>query len=127
MLMLFHPDSAPTERYAFGLEAQPLLEAVLTGQHDFSAGAHHAMPGQTTRSAQRPHYLPGAPWKTGGTRNIPIRGNLAFRNSANGVADDAKQAGLLRTVPGQRAAQALLERKLRVVTQIAPRRRGIGL
>ncbi len=127
MLMLFHPHFASSERYAFGLEAQPLLQAVLAWQHDFSAGPHHPMPGQATRPAQRPHHLSSAPWKTGGTRNIPISGNLAFRNGANGVADDAEQVGLLRAVPGQRAAQALLERELRVVTQIAPRRRRIGL
>src|ERR1700688_1976918 len=37
------------------------------------------------------------------------------------------KAGLLRAVPSQGAAQPLLERELRVVTEIAPRRRRIGL
>jgi len=91
VLVLFHPHSAATKRYAFGLEAQSLLEAIFARQHDFSAGSHHPMPGQAARSPQRPHYLPSATRKPGGTRNVAISGHPTFRNCSNSVADNGEQ------------------------------------
>src|SRR5579864_6397843 len=90
MLMLFHPHSACTEPYTLGLQAQSLLEPILARQHDFSAGAHHTMPGQPARSAQRPHDLPRTPWKTGSARHFTISGHLTFRDGSNSVADRAQ-------------------------------------
>ena len=102
MLVLFHPDSAAPERYAFGFEPQSLLEAVLARKHDFSAGSDYPMPGQATRASQRPYYLPRASRKTGGTRNVAISGHLTFRNCSNGVADDGEQSRPIArgTTPG---------------------------
>ena len=92
MLMFFHPHPAVAERHAFSLEAQSLFQAVLTRQHDFSASAHHPMPGQAARATQRPHHLPGASRKTRGTSHVTICRYLPFRNGSNSVADSAEQS-----------------------------------
>ena len=91
VLMLFHPDASSVKDDAFGLQAEALFQAIFAGKRNFAAGADHAMPGQPARSAaQRPDHLSRTSGKTSRARHVAIGGHFAFRNSANGVADDFK-------------------------------------
>jgi hypothetical protein len=87
-----HPHPSSGERHAFVLQTQPLLEPVLAWQQDASASAHHALPGQSAGSMERPHHLPRGSGETGLAGHLSVGGNFAAWDFADGAADAVEHA-----------------------------------
>ena len=92
VLMFLHPYPPSSKRHAFGLQAQALLQSGFARQPDLAASSEYAMPRQTACCPQRPHHLPRAAGESSRLRDIAIGCHFAFRNLANGVANDAQHA-----------------------------------
>jgi hypothetical protein len=128
-LMRLHPHAPTAENYTFRLQTQPLLQSRLARQPDFSTCSQYPMPWQPTGAAQRPHHLPGSSGKSGGFCDIAICRHFTLRNLADRVANDAQHTALHQAgpVPCEGFAQPLLQRVLRIMPQVAPRRGGVRL
>src|SRR5271166_1785637 len=90
-----HVHTASTEGYAFRPQPESLLQALVGRKQDFSARAHHPVPGQPFRRLQRPNHLSGGAFKACGSCHLAVGSNLAFGNPANGRVDLIEHGGRL--------------------------------
>ncbi len=80
-----HP-SAP-KRHSFGLQSEPLIEALFGRKQDFSARAHYPVPREPFRRLQRPNHLARGAWKTRGLGHLAVGRHFGFGYAADGRVD----------------------------------------
>src|SRR5205823_6299659 len=82
--------------HALVLYTQPLLKSGFAGQQDSSPRSHHAMPGQTSGAAQRPHYLPRSAFESRNSRHSAISEHLTARNVSDNFVNVSEHRVRLR-------------------------------
>src|SRR5256885_1251285 len=80
MLMQVHADAFADERDSFVLQSHLLLESGFTGQADLASGPEYAMPRESTYRAQCPDHLTCRAGESGGCGDLPVGGDLTFRD-----------------------------------------------
>lgn len=81
--MKTHVHPATSERDAFHLQPEPLIDSMIAAQLDMSSSADNSLPGKINSSVQRPHNLACSAGIAGRFGNRAVRRHVATRYSAD--------------------------------------------
>jgi hypothetical protein len=83
VLMKIHADALAPKSDAFALQPHLLFKPGFTWQADVASGAKHAVPRESARRTQRPHYLASSAGKSRSRGDLAVSGYLALRDFQN--------------------------------------------